>query len=119
MQALSGTYFILIAQSLWANRLIHHIQTTYPGISADRVIATGSGAHEIRSAFQGDDLAAVLDAYMVGIKAVFAFALATAAVTVIVALVIPFKRLPDHTKKPEDTPEAKETKDSGDGGLIA
>jgi hypothetical protein len=119
MQALSGTYFILIAQSLWANRLINHIQTTYPGISADRVIATGSGAHEIRSAFRGDDLAAVLDAYMVGIKAVFAFSLATAAATVIVALVIPFQRLPDHTKKPGDTTEAKETNDRGDGGLIA
>ncbi|KAI4859040.1 putative MFS transporter [Hypoxylon rubiginosum] len=112
MQALSGTYFILIAQSLWANRLISHIETTYPSISAQQVIATGSGANEIRNVFHGAELAAVLDAYMVGIKAVFAFSLATAALTVLIALIIPFKRLPDHReKKLEHSNKADETKE--------
>jgi MFS transporter, DHA2 family, glioxin efflux transporter len=98
MQAMSGTYFILIAQSLWANRLIKHIETAYPSISAEQVIATGSGATDIRRVFHGDDLTAVLDAYMVGIKAVFAFSMATAAFSIIVALAIPFERLPVHAE---------------------
>lgn len=113
MQALSGAYFILIAQSLWANGLIHHIETTYPSISAQQVIATGSGASEIRNVFHDADLTAVLDAYMVGIKDVFAFSLATAALTVLIALVIPFKRLPDHSdKKPKHSNEVDETKEN-------
>ncbi|KAH9843464.1 MFS Mycotoxin efflux transport protein (either gliotoxin or aflatoxin) [Teratosphaeria destructans] len=110
MQALSGAYFILIAQSIWANRLIHDINTHHPGISAQQVIATGSGADQIRSSFQGADLTAVLDAYMVGIKDVFAFSLAAAALTVIIAIIIPFQRLPDHNaaKATEQSAEAKD-----------
>jgi len=51
-------------------------------------------------------LAAVLDAYMVGIKGVLAFSLATSALTVLVALAIPFRRLPDHgSEKTEETKE--------------
>ncbi|KAI0506312.1 putative MFS transporter [Xylaria bambusicola] len=103
MQALSGTYFILIAQSIFANRLIINIKTMYPNISAEQVIATGSGADQIRQAFQGADLTAVLNAYMVGIKDVFAFSLATAALTVLISLAIPFKRLPDHSNKMEES----------------
>lgn len=40
---------------------------------------------------------------MAGIKDVFAFALAGTALTVVLALLIPFKRLPSHeTKEAED-----------------
>ncbi|OIW29104.1 putative MFS transporter [Coniochaeta ligniaria NRRL 30616] len=104
MQALSGTYFILIAGSIFANRMLHRLETTYPSIDAAKVIATG--ASELQKVFHGADLAAVVDAYMDGIKDVFAFSLAASAVTVLVALVVPFKRLPDHSEK--------KTTDAGD-----
>ncbi|KAF1936743.1 MFS general substrate transporter [Clathrospora elynae] len=94
MQAISGTYFILIAGSLFANRMLDTSRVSYPALNAGQVISTG--ASEIQHVFQGEDLAAVLDAYMVGIKAVFAFSLATCALTVLIALVIPFRRLHDH-----------------------
>ena len=94
MQALSGTYFILIAQSIFANRMLYRLQTRYLGIDASKVIATG--ASELQRVFYGADLAAVVDAYMSGIKDVFAFSMAASAVTVLVALVIPFQRLPGH-----------------------
>ena len=44
----------------------------------------------------GEDLAAVLNAYMVGIKDVFAFSMAGVAFTVFLALVIPLKKVPSH-----------------------
>jgi hypothetical protein len=101
MQAISGTYFILIAGSLFANRMLHTLTRSYPAINAGQVINTG--ASEIQHVFQGEDLAAVLDAYMVGIKAVFAFSLATSALTVLIAMVVPFCKLRDHAaEKTED-----------------
>jgi hypothetical protein len=69
---------------------------TAPTIDAAKVLATG--ASEIQRVFSGDDLVAVLNAYIVGIKDVFAFSLAGAAFTVLIALAIPFKKLPSHEK---------------------
>jgi hypothetical protein len=101
MQALSGTCFIICAGSLFANRMLHELVASYPSINAGQVISTG--ASEIQHVFKGEDLAAVLNAYMVGMKAVFAFSLATCALTVLIALIIPFQRLHDHTaEKKED-----------------
>ena len=107
MQALSGTYFILVAQSIFANRMLQTLEVTYPDIDPGRVISTG--ASEIQLVFQGRELAAVLDAYMVGIKDVFAFSLAASVVTVLVALAIPPRRLPDHgSEKKVDIDETTE-----------
>lgn len=107
MQALSGTYATLTAQSIFANRMLHTLETTYPNINAGQVINTG--AAEIQQVYQGADLAAVLDAYMVGIKDVFAFSLATSALTVLIALLIPFRKLHDHSsEKTEEKEEAEE-----------
>jgi hypothetical protein len=41
----------------------------------------------------------VLDAYLIGLKDVFAFALAASACAVLLSLVIPFKKLPEHDGK--------------------
>ncbi|KAL9082712.1 MAG: hypothetical protein Q9165_008811 [Trypethelium subeluteriae] len=104
MQALSGAYFLLIAQSIFANCMLHRLKTAFPNVNASQVINTG--ATEIQQVFRGADLAAVLDAYMVGIKDVFAFSLATSALTVLIALAIPLRRLPDHgNEKTEETEE--------------
>ncbi|ROV95677.1 hypothetical protein VMCG_07579 [Cytospora schulzeri] len=101
-QSGSGAVFIVVAQSIFANCLLHALQTTAPNLDATQVM--GTGASEIHDIFTGDDLDAVLKAYMVGLKDVFACALAGSALAAIVALIIPLKKLPDHGKKDtEDT----------------
>ncbi|KAF7328185.1 putative permeases of the major facilitator superfamily [Mycena venus] len=94
--SISGAYFVTAAQSLFANRLLRTLSRTAPTIDTVKVLTTG--ASEIQRVFRGDDLAAVLNAYMVGIKDVFAFSLAGAALTILIALAIPFKKLPSHEK---------------------
>jgi len=96
-QSISGAYFIAAAQSVFANRMLQTLKTIAPNI--DAVMVLNTGASEIQHVFKGEDLAVVLNAYMVGIKDVFAFSLAGSILTVMIALVIPFVRLPDHNNK--------------------
>lgn len=96
-QAISAAYCLPVAQSLFANRMLQTLKATAPNIDAVKVINTG--ASEIQHIFKGGDLTAVLGAYMAGIKDVFTFSLTGSALTVLLALVIPFKKLPDHDSK--------------------
>jgi len=96
-QAISGAYFLAGAQSLFANRLLQTLKTSTSNI--DAVMVIGTGASEIRHVFVGEDLVTVVYAYMVGIKDVFAFALACSAFAAVLALVIPLKKLPDYSMK--------------------
>lgn len=100
-QSGSAAYFIVVAQSIFANRLLQTIEATAPHLNADLVL--GTGASDLNHVFSGDDLAAVLGAYMAGIKDVFACGLAGSAFAVLLALMIPFKKLPNHgSKKTEE-----------------
>lgn len=103
--SISGAYFVTAAQSIFANRLLHTLASEAPNINAAQVL--GTGASEIQRIFSGTDLATVLDAYMVGIKGVFAFSLAGAAFSALLALVVPFKKIPNpNNKKAEDREKA-------------
>ncbi|KGO41843.1 Major facilitator superfamily domain, general substrate transporter [Penicillium expansum] len=117
-QTLSGAYFVAIAQSLFANRMLQTVLSSAAHLDATLVL--GTGASGLQNVFSGEDLKAVIAAYMVGIKDVFAFSLACAAFAVFLSLIIPFKRLPDHGKKDklateeaaeEDNKEVEETVD--------
>lgn len=83
-----------MAQAIFANRLLHTIATTAPNL--DPAIVLGIGASEIRNVFNAADLDHVMNAYMVGIRDVFVCSLAGAALSVLISLLIPLKRLPDH-----------------------
>lgn len=110
MNSLSGGYFVTAAQSLFTNRLLDSLSTTAPSINARLVLATG--ATELHSAFNGSDLTAILSSYMVGIKDVFAWSMASAAFTAVLALVVPFKRMPpvkDAAGKEKSLDEKAET----------
>lgn len=96
-----------MAQAIFANRLLQTIVTTAPNLDAATVL--GMGASEIRNGLNGADLSHVIDAYMVGIKDVFACSLAGAALAALISLVIPFKRLPDHSKGSEKAFDAAST----------
>ncbi|TVY84592.1 Dehydrocurvularin exporter [Lachnellula suecica] len=91
--SISGEYFVTAAQSVFTNRLLDTLRVTAPHIPSFTIL--GTGATDIRRVFTGDDLAHVLDAYMVGTKAVFAFSIAGAAFTAVLALIVPFKKMPD------------------------
>ncbi|GAM36680.1 hypothetical protein TCE0_018f05959 [Talaromyces pinophilus] len=92
MNSLSGGYFVTAAQSLFTNRLLDSLSTTAPSINSGLVLATG--ATELHRVFSGEDLTAILSSYMVGIKDVFAWSMAGAAFTAVLALVVPFKKMP-------------------------
>jgi hypothetical protein len=77
--------------------MLEALQSLAPNLDSLRVINTG--ASEIHRVFTGSDFNAVLQAYMVGIKDVFAFALAGSAAAVLLSFLIPFKKLPDHDAK--------------------
>lgn len=98
MNSISGGYFVTAAQSLFANRLLSSLASLAPTISPGLVISTG--ATELRGVFTGSDLSAVLASYMVGIKDVFAWSLAGAAFTAVLALVVPFKKMPPVEEAP-------------------
>lgn len=99
---MSGTYFVIVAQALFANRLLQTLKKSNSNI--DTATALGTGASQIQYIFQGSELTAVTNAYMVEIKDVFAFGLAGAVAAVLLALIIPLEQLPDHEiKKVEET----------------
>ncbi|KAJ4315562.1 dynein heavy chain [Neodidymelliopsis sp. IMI 364377] len=102
-QTLSGAYFVAMAQSLFANRMIHTLRAGASDLNIALVL--GTGASELQKVFTASDLTTVVDAYMVGINDVFAFSLACASLAVLLTLLIPFKRLPDHKKKPLEKTE--------------
>ncbi|KAH7356997.1 putative efflux pump antibiotic resistance protein [Rhexocercosporidium sp. MPI-PUGE-AT-0058] len=100
MNSLSGEYFVTAAQSLFANRLLGSLATSAPSINPGLVLATG--ATELRRVFNGSDLLKVISSYMVGTKAVFAWSLAGAAFTAVLALVVPFKKMPPVEEVPTE-----------------
>lgn len=100
-QSISGAYFVSAANSIFNNYLLQTLARTAPQINSADILYIG--VSELTNYYKGEQLALIRDAYMVGIKNVFAFALAGTAITVILALVIPFTRLPSYeTKKAED-----------------
>jgi hypothetical protein len=80
--------------------MLETLRNTAPNVNPFYVINTG--ASEIRQVFKGEDLAAVVGAYMVGIQDVFAFSLGASAAAAVLAMAIPFKKLPDHDNKKND-----------------
>ncbi|KAL2255498.1 hypothetical protein VTK26DRAFT_3230 [Humicola hyalothermophila] len=108
--SISGAYFVTAAQSIFANYMLKRLAATAPNIDPIQVLTTG--ASEVSRVFQGADREAVRSAYMAGIKDVFAFALAGAALTVLISLAIPFKKLP----KPPAAPAQTEKDDKAEKG---
>lgn len=91
-QTISGAYFNTAAQSVFANTIYKNMASAAPQISPSRI--SQAGASGLRTSFSGQDLVLLHDAYMAGIKNVFAFAIAGAAASVFVALLIPWTRIP-------------------------
>lgn len=81
--------------------MLNYVVRVAPNLDRQTVLTTG--VSEIRQVFAGEDLVSVIHGYMIGIKSVFALAVAGTASSVMVSLLIPFKKLPSHEdKKKED-----------------
>ncbi|OOO04941.1 major facilitator superfamily MFS_1 [Aspergillus oryzae] len=103
-QAISGAYFVSAGNSIFNNYMLKTLSVTAPQLNSSEI--SYMGVTELKNAFHGEDLALIRQAYMVGIKDVFAFALAGACLTVVLALIVPFEKLPDHEAKKDEDKEA-------------
>lgn len=83
-QALSGSIFLSVSQSLFANKLLATVPKYAPGVDPALVVATG--ATELDILWDGEALAGVIRAYMAGLTDDFYMGIGLAACSAVVAL---------------------------------
>ncbi|RMZ86472.1 hypothetical protein DV736_g6302, partial [Chaetothyriales sp. CBS 134916] len=93
-QTVGGAFSTSVGQSAFVNRLLATLPNTAPGVNPGLVLSTG--ASELHNVFLPDVLPGVLKAYMVGLKAAFAVAVAFSGVAFLCSLAIPMEKLPSH-----------------------
>jgi hypothetical protein len=86
-----GSFFLSAAQCAFNNQLIKTLAAKLPEINPET--ALGTGATQIRHAFTASQVPIVLDAYVDGLKAVFAITVAAYGVATIVGFFGSWKRL--------------------------
>ncbi|XPS68737.1 hypothetical protein M3J09_001023 [Ascochyta lentis] len=100
-QTIGGAFSTSAGQAGFVNQLLKELPRTAPLVNP--LLVLGTGASELHNVFPSDVLPGVLEAYMVGIKAAFAVALAFCGVAFLFSLLIPAKKLASHAT-PEDAP---------------
>ncbi|CAM1504942.1 Fc.00g025330.m01.CDS01 [Cosmosporella sp. VM-42] len=101
-QTIGGAFSTAAGQSAFVNRLLATLPKTAPGVNPGLILATG--ASELHRVFSPEVLPGVLEAYMDGLKAAFAVAVAFCGIAFLCSLAIPFRKLPTHA--PGDAPLA-------------
>jgi hypothetical protein len=94
---IGGAFFISAVQSAFNNKLIAQLAKNLPDINP--AIVLGTGATQIREKFTPAQVPVVLDAYMVGLKVVFAIMTAAYGVSTLVGLFGDWKRLDEEVIK--------------------
>jgi len=108
-QALGGSVFIAVGQTVFQNGLVSNLVRDAPGIDPAAII--NSGASQIRQLVQqmgrGDAVDSVLGAYVLGLRNSYYISVATAACAFLVTWGLEWKRIqkPD-VKKDEEVPDA-------------
>ncbi|ORX94423.1 putative efflux pump antibiotic resistance protein [Clohesyomyces aquaticus] len=95
-QTIGGAFSTAIAQSVFVNRLLAQLPVTAPGVDPAMVLLTG--AAKLHAVFPPEVLPGVLEAYMSGLKAAFAVAIAFCGVSFLCSLTVPMGKLPTHVK---------------------
>lgn len=106
-QTISGSIFVAVAQSLFTNRLVSYTVENIPGVDPAAIITTG--ATELRHAFSGEQLTAVLRAYMAGLKDAYTLVIPLAGIATLITFVVlvwDYRVL--NQAKPDDAEQAKE-----------
>lgn len=92
-----GAFFVSASQSAFNNQMIQELARRLPEINPGMVLATG--ATQIRQAFPADQVPIILDAYMVGLKAVFAVMVAAYGMSTLVSVFGSWERLNEEKLK--------------------
>ena len=90
-QTIGGALFVQAGLSAFDNQLLKSLAITAPNVNPADVLATG--ASSLREAFNGTDLAGVLEAYMDGLRVAYAIAIGLAGIATIVALFSEWKNI--------------------------
>ncbi|KAF5025935.1 hypothetical protein F66182_1970 [Fusarium sp. NRRL 66182] len=90
-QGLGGAYIVSAGQAAFVNQMISDVTENAPQISRARLILTG--ANSLREAFTPEELPIVIDGYMHGLNVVFAMAIAFVGSTVLISLLVRWKKL--------------------------
>jgi hypothetical protein len=94
---IGGAFFISAAQCAFNNQLIRELARRLPEIDPAVVLATG--ATRIRQDFPASQVPIVLEAYMVGLKAVFAVMIAAYGISSLVSVFGSWERLDEEKLK--------------------
>lgn len=81
---IGGSFTLAAAQSGFNNKLIQALRSSAPELDSATVLATG--ATQIRTAFTAEQVPKVVNAYMTGLKVVFAITAATFTFSALVAM---------------------------------
>ena len=92
-----GAFFVSAAQSAFNNQMIKELGKRLPEIDPGMVLATG--ATQIRHAFSAEQVPVILDAYMIGLKAVFAVMIAAYGISTVVSVFGSWERLDEEKLK--------------------
>ncbi|THY15224.1 MFS general substrate transporter [Aureobasidium pullulans] len=94
---IGGSFFISAVQCAFNNQVIKELVKTLPGI--EPAVVLGIGATHIRQEFTASQVPIVLDAYMIGLKAVFAVTTAAFGISTLIGAFGSWKRLNEDEMK--------------------
>lgn len=116
-QTIAGALFVSAAQSLFTTDIIAYIARNLKSVNPEHVV--GTGATDLRTTFDAQQLPVVLRAYMAGLRKAFLISVplaAIAAVIAIFALFVDYRVLDlSETHAGAETGESKTGKDINDG----
>lgn len=88
---IGGSFFLSAAQSAFNNQMIQTLAVNLPEI--DPAVALGTGVTQIRDAFTPSQVPIVIDAYMDGLRAVFAITIAAFGISTVTGFFGSWRRL--------------------------
>ncbi|KAK0618492.1 major facilitator superfamily domain-containing protein [Bombardia bombarda] len=115
-QTMGGTIFISAAQSIFANRLVASLEGNSSGLDPAQVVAVG--AENLRASFAGDQLADVMDAYVVGLRDAWILGTVCAGMSFLSAFIARFQSLKQAGEK-EAAPVSSEGNSTSEGEKTA
>jgi hypothetical protein len=90
-QYIGGAISVQAAQAAFNNKLVQEIHRQLPDLSA--ALITGTGATELKTKFNGEQLPIILDAYVSGLKGCFIISIVFAAIATLLSLFSGWRRL--------------------------
>ena len=90
-QIIGGSFAVSAAQAAFANTLVRKLPSTAPGVSPGSVLLVG--ATELRKSFPPDQIHGILEAYVGGLKVVFAFSTGLVGLSFLFALMPHWEKL--------------------------